>query len=174
MSREVDEAFNWLVLILSTVSGVLVGLPETMEVKKAVALGLVPPLLVLVILWLFSHLTGRTSPKIILKSFAWFYASFMFLTFIFVFAYVTSPLFISFFFRPYTPLVLVGIAMAVFFFVAPFVFYSVAIQPKYRKDHRDSKLLASRLRPALLYILALATYLPLMIYALAGFLVLLL
>lgn len=174
MSREVDEAFNWLVLILSTVSGVLVGLPETMEVKKAVALGLVPPLLVLVVLWLFSHLTGRTSPKIILKSFAWFYTSFMFLTFIFVFAYVTSPLFISLFFRPYTPLVLVGIALAVFFFVAPFVFYSVAIQPKYREDHRDSKLLASRLRPALLYILALATYLPLMIYALAGFLVLLL
>jgi hypothetical protein len=91
----VDEAFNWLVLILSTLSGVLIGLPETMETKKIVALALIPPLLVLVVVWLFSHLTERITSPIILKTYAWFFSSFTFL--VLIFAYVTSPSFVSFF-----------------------------------------------------------------------------
>jgi len=164
VGNQIDDAFNWLVLILSTISGVLTGLPETMEVKKVVALGLIPPLLVLVVVWLFSHLTERTSLQIILKSFAWFYSSFMFLAFVFIFVYVTSPAFISLLFGP------AGLAqtfrvvlyvMVVSYLVTPFLFYAVAIQPKYRQIHKDSRFLASRIQPALLYILAFVTYLVL-------------
>jgi len=174
MGNQIDEAFNWLVLILSTLSGVLTGLPETMEVKKAVALGLLPPLLVLVIVWLFSHLTERRALQIILKSYAWFYSSFMFLTLIFVFVYVTFPPFIYYFFGPRPPFLWGMPVMAVSFFSIPFLFYAIAIQPKYKQIYKDSKFLASRLKPALLYILAIATYLPLMGPSLSSFLRLLL
>jgi len=63
--------------------------------------------------------------------------------------------------------------IVVSYFVMPF-FYVVAIQPKYRQIYKDSKFLASRLKPALLYILAIATYLPLMGPSVSSFLKLLL
>ncbi|MEM2089469.1 MAG: hypothetical protein QXF52_12540 [Thermoproteota archaeon] len=34
-------------------------MPDTVEMKKAVALGLIPPLLMLVAVWLFSHRVER-------------------------------------------------------------------------------------------------------------------
>ena len=162
MESTIDDAFNWLVLILSTISGVLTGLPETMEVKKSVAFSLIPPSLVLVVIWLFSNLTGRTSLQVILKSYAWFYSSFMFLLLMFIFAYVTSPVFVSLFFGPAPPFGWVIVVMAISFFVVPFLFYVIAVQPKYRQIHRDSKFLAGRLQPALLYVMAIMTFILLM------------
>lgn len=158
MGNQIDEAFSRLVLILSALSGVLISLPDTMEVKKTVALGLIPPLLALVVVWLFSHLTERTPLQVILKTYAWFFSSFMFLVLIFVFAYVTSPLFVALFFGGGALFPWVIWIMVVSFFVAPFLFYVIMIQPKYRRIYSDSKFLASRLQPVLLYILALATF----------------
>ena len=42
MGNEIDDAFNWLILIMSTINGLLISLPETIEAKKAVASGLIP------------------------------------------------------------------------------------------------------------------------------------
>lgn len=160
MGNQIDEAFNWLILFLSVVSGALIELPDTAEVKKAVAVGLLSPLLVLVMVWLFSHLTDRVEAEVILKSYAWFFSSFMFLMFITIFGYVAYPEISDFLHQTswlYLPL-------AIFFFVAPLVFYATAIQPKYRRIYKDSSFLRSRLKPALLYFVALLTYLAIQVY----------
>lgn len=43
MSEEIDDAFDWLILVISTISGILIGLPGTTEGKKIVAGWLIPP-----------------------------------------------------------------------------------------------------------------------------------
>jgi len=107
---------------------------------------------------LFSHLTERTSLQTILKSFAWFYSSFLFFTFIFVFVYVTSPSFVSLFFGPAPFAWVVLVVFLPSYFVTPFLFYALAIQPKYRQIYKDLRFLASRIQPALVYVLAFVTY----------------
>ncbi len=169
METEIDKAFDWLVMILSTLTGAIMGLPETMEAKKAVALGLVPPLLVLVVVWLFSHLTARTSLQIVLKSYAWFHSSFLFFSLIHLLFYVASPLYYYLFFHYAGSLTWVPLVVFLpTFIIIPFLFYIKAVQPKYRQIYTDSKFLASRTRPVLVYILSFAIYLLLMLVFLGG------
>jgi len=159
MESEIDKSFDWTVVILGILTGVLTNLPETLEARKAVALVLVPPLLVLVAVWLFSHLTTRTSHQIVLKTYAWFNASFLFLTYINEFFYITSPMYVYLFFRRGGPLN--WVPRWVFlpsFIIMPFLLYTKAVQPKYRQVYTDSKFLAGRTRPALLYILSLTMF----------------
>jgi len=66
------------------------------------------------------------------------------------------------FFGPAPPFGWFIVVMAISFFVVPFLFYVIAVQPKYRQIHRDSKFLAGRLQPALLYVMAIMTFILLM------------
>lgn len=34
MINEIDNAFDWLILVVSTIIGILIGLPATIEAKK--------------------------------------------------------------------------------------------------------------------------------------------
>ena len=81
--EEIDEAFNWLVLILGTMGSSLWGsthlyplptgtLTPKIEIQFMNLLFL--PMIVLVISWLSSHLAQNKDRKIILKSFSWIYA----------------------------------------------------------------------------------------------------
>jgi len=158
MEPEIDKAFDWVVVILGILTGVLTNLPETMEGKKAVALAFVPSLLVLVVVWLFSHLATRTSHKTVLKTYAWFNASFLFLTYINEFFYVASPMYVYLFFRQGGPLTWVPLWVFLpSFIIMPFLLYTKAVQPKYRQVYTDSKFLAGRM-PILLYILSLIIF----------------
>ena len=77
MGDPIDDAFDWLLLIMSTINGILIGLPETIEAKKGVAGALMPPFFVLIVVWLLGHLIKRKHLKAVLKTYAWFYAFFM-------------------------------------------------------------------------------------------------
>ena len=169
METEIDRAFDWLVMIISLLSGALMGLPETTELKKAVALGLVPLVLVLVVVWLFSHLTARTSLQVVLKSYAWFHSSFLFLSFIFLFLSVTSPSFNYLFYHYAGPLnwVVLGVLLPMFL-IMPFLFYIFMVHPKYRQVYADSRLLTSRTRQVSLYILSVVAYTLLMLVLWSG------
>ena len=81
--EEIDEAFNWLVLILGTLAATLIGSvhlfplpspPLTPKIEIQFMNLLFVPLIVLVISWLSSHLIQNKGVRIVLKSFSWIYA----------------------------------------------------------------------------------------------------
>lgn len=84
MANQLDEAFNWLILLLSTIAGALSQYPELYPsppfiIPKAglnIALIriLIFPIVILVMLWLWSLLTKRTDIQVIIKSFSWILA----------------------------------------------------------------------------------------------------
>ena len=79
-----DEAFNWLVLILSIIAGALSQYPELYPsppfitpkagVNIALLRILIFPIIILALLWLWSLLTKRTDIQVIIKSFSWILA----------------------------------------------------------------------------------------------------
>ena len=81
--EEIDEAFNWLVLVLGTMAAALVGSlhlyplpspPLTPKIEIQFMRLLFVPLIVIVISWLGAHLVQNEGIRIVLKSFSWFYA----------------------------------------------------------------------------------------------------
>lgn len=80
--EEIDEAFNWLILILGTLAATLIQsihlYPSpwelTLKVQIQFLILLFVPLIVLVISWLSSHLAQNSEVRIVLKSFSWIYA----------------------------------------------------------------------------------------------------
>jgi len=81
--EEIDEAFNWLVLVLGTMAAALVGSlhlyplpspPLTPKIEIQFMRLLFVPLIVIVISWLGSHLVQNKGIRVVLKSFSWFYA----------------------------------------------------------------------------------------------------
>jgi hypothetical protein len=157
MGDKIDDAFDWLILIMSTMNGVLISLPENLEAKKATAGGVLIPFFVLVMVWLLGHLIKREHIKVILKTFAWFYALLMLGQFGEIFAdqiFGTLRTLNSVFVR-YPPLALLFMA---FMFGWPVVFFDRLVRPAYKEIYKDSRLLSSRKRLALLYIIAYVTF----------------
>ena len=87
--EEIDEAFNWLVLILSTLVGVLFQNPllftspsytpfRVVPTEPTIALirVLLVPLIVLILGWLGSRLIQNKGARIFLKCFSWLLALF--------------------------------------------------------------------------------------------------
>ena len=82
--EEIDEAFNWLVLILGTLAAALIEslhlfpFPPTHTLTPELEIQFVKlyfiPLIVLVISWLSSHLVQNKGIRVVLKSFSWIYA----------------------------------------------------------------------------------------------------
>ena len=160
MSKEIDDAFNWIILILTTISGFLIDLPDTVEVKKLVASGFIVPLLALYAIWFMSYFIRSTNIKLALKTFGWFYATFISMLFVFFFmdvCYGMGPL-ISDLSRRFAPLILV---LFIVFFAAPILFFRLFILPIYRLDYGDSGLLSSAPKQVLLYVFAALTFMGL-------------
>jgi len=158
MGDPIDDAFDWLLLIMSTINGILIGLPETIEAKKGVAGALMPPFFVLIVVWLLGHLIKRKHLKAVLKTYAWFYAFFILLFLGEIFVDQTYGL-IKFLhahvFMVFPPSVILLLA---FWFVGPFVFFERLVLPAYKEIYKDSRLLSTRRRLVSLYILALTTF----------------
>jgi hypothetical protein len=160
MSKEIDDAFNWIILILTTMSGFLIDLPDTSEVKKIVASGFIIPLLALYAIWFMSYFIRSMDVRLALKIFGWFYATFISMLFVFFLmdvCYVLGPL-LSGLSRQFTPLIPVLFTV---FFAAPILFFRFFILLIYRLDHGDSGFLASPPKQVLLYLFAAFTFMGL-------------
>lgn len=160
MSKEIDDAFNWIILILTTISGFLIDLPETAEAKKVVASGFIIPLLALYAIWFMGYFIRSVDARLALKTLGWFYATFVSMLFVFFFmdvSYGMGPL-LSGVARQVAIIIPV---LLIVFFAAPILFFRLFVLPIYRVDHEDSGFLASPLKQVLLYIFAAATFLSL-------------
>ncbi len=140
--EEIDEAFNWLVLILGTLSGALIGSmhlypllspPLTPKIEIQFLKLLFVPLIVLVISWLSSHIIQNKGIRIVLKSFSWLYALLLllidlifFLSVILVSEIRTTPL---------------GVALL----WVPSLVYLGGIRKRYKLIFPDSKFLNSKI-----------------------------
>lgn len=171
MANQLDEAFNWLVLILITASGALSQFPEILyfvlpETQVGVAIWLVRilifPVIVLVLIWLGGYLAKGIEKQTILKSFSWILALimlfylliFMLLSFIFPGGPAEPsgptqenlPLFMILVLSLISPL-----------FLSLLVFHQV-VRPRMREIYPGSKFLASLSQEALIYIAAVLLY----------------
>jgi len=170
MEPEIDKAFDWLVLILAVIAAALCQFPELYPLKpyEIVSLTLVRvlvfPMVVLATVWLWSYLARKMESKIVLKSFAWIYASFILTADIMLLGGTVIPL------RRLagqpspggtgSPLHIIVSLLFLFSppLVVPILFCLFVIRPRFRELYKDSKFLYSLPRQALLYILALITY----------------
>lgn len=164
MINEIDNAFDWLILVVSTIIGILIGLPATIEAKKVVAGWFIPPFFVLVATWLLSHLIRLQRIKVILKIYAWLYAFIIISIFGLMFADILYGFGRTFHTRVVIPFPPLGIALGVFWlFGVPFILFDLLIRPVYKETYKDSKLLNSRKRLILLYVIVIITFLIFMI-----------
>jgi len=155
---KIDDAFDWLILIMSTMNGVLISLHEELAAEKTVAVGVLLPFFELVAVWLLGHLIRRENLKATLKAFSWFYALLMLMLFGEVFADQTFGMMKILhmgLFAPYPPLALMFIALVL---AGPFMFFDRLVRPAYIEIYKDSTLLSSRKRLASLYVLACAVF----------------
>jgi len=170
METEIDKAFDWLVLILAAIAAALCQFPELYPLKPyeiaslTIVRVLVFPMVVLAIVWLWSHLARKMEYKIALKSFAWIYASFMLTAdiMLLLMGTVRIPLAgVQFKPAPGSPLQIVSTLLFAVFppIVFPILFCFFVIRPRFRELYKDSKFLYSLQQQALLYIIALTTYL---------------
>jgi len=169
MGDQIDDAFDWLILIMSTINGIMIGLPETLEARKAVAGALIPPFFVLVVVWLLGHLLKERNSKVILKIYAWLNALFSLVMIGLIFADNVYGI-ISFLhghvFVPFPPITLLWVALIL---VTPFLFFDKLVLPIYKEIYSDSRLLSSRRQLILLYVLACATFVILILPFLSAF-----
>ena len=138
--EEIDEAFNWLVLILGTLAATLVGSmhlfplpspPLTPKIEIQFLKLLFVPLIVLVVSWLSSHLIQNKEIKIVLKSFSWLYALFLLL--------IDLLFFLSVILSEYILGTLIGVALL----WVPSLVYLGVIRKRYKLIFPDSKFLNS-------------------------------
>ena len=138
--EEIDEAFNWLVLILSILTAALMQYPQLypfpfphhlLHPEITIMKLLLLPLSVLVIAWLSSHLIQRQAAKIVLKCFAWIFALFILvMNVVLILAAIVGTHYIS-------VLVIPGFALAM-------VIYLGVIRNRYRQLFPESRFLASK------------------------------
>lgn len=169
MGDNIDGAFDWLILIMSTINGILIGLPETSESKKAIAGALIPPFFVLVVVWLLGHLVKDRNSKVILKVYAWLNALFSLVMIGLIFtdhAYGMMRFLHAHVFAPYPPIALLWMALML---GTPFLFFDRLVLPIYKEIYSDSRLLSSRRQLVLLYVLACATLIILILPFLSAF-----
>jgi len=171
VEKSLDEAFNWLVLILTVIAGALVQIPEEPMAKTIFARSLISPLLVLVGIWLWSYLAEKEEYQVILKSYAWFYASFLFLIYLFMFVFIAAPdIYRILFVRPGGGGAGLGVPLAILgFLIGPFSVYTLGIRPEYRITYKGSRILGSLRLLGLLYASALMTLFPLIMLLIGDF-----
>jgi len=139
--EEIDEAFNWLVLVLGTLSGALMASmhlyplpspPLTPKLEIQFVRLLFVPFIVLVISWLSSHLIQNKGIRIVLKSFSWIYALILLLIDLLFFLSVILVSDIR------------GTPLGVALLWVPSLVYLVLIRKRYKLIFPDSKFLKSK------------------------------
>ncbi len=159
---EVDEAFEWTVLIIGVVSAIMIQYPDyfytltpgpadpSLKASKA----LVIPLVILIIVWLVGKLAISKRVQIYAKVFAWMLViGFAWAN---LYQYLLGLIFASgiHYEVGITNDIAVLSGMVGIFLIDPAVTYFVVV-PRYRESYPDAALLRSKSRFVLTYIIAM-------------------
>jgi len=152
---EVDEAFEWLVVILGVVTAILIQYPEyfytttpgeTAAALKA-ALAVIPPIVIAVIIWLVGKLSERDTVQAVAKIAAWILV--LNITYMNLYSYFLGIVWSVWGTVPGGLLVAGGFVGL--FALAPSVSHFVLI-PRYRRTYPGAALFQGRWRLGLLYV----------------------
>jgi len=172
MDDQLDEAFNWLVLILSTIGGSLSQFPElypfsSPQVELAVLRLMIFPVIVLVFLWLLGLLIRNISYQVVVKAFSWIYASIMLVADLVVLIWAIMPSMFEVLEKIVGPLggpqatllgnIVLGLILSSPLYVS-ILFCLFVIRPRMRETYKDSRFLYSLPKQALLYVAAVLLY----------------
>jgi hypothetical protein len=156
---DVDEAFEWMVLIIGIVSAIMSQYPAyfyTMspgaaEPSLKAAKAIVIPLVITIVIWLVGKLAASKRVQVVAKVVAWMVV--IGVTWVNFYNYLLGLTWASGFHYEATVIndILVMFGM-LFFFLLPAIFtYFVAV-PKYREMYPDSTLLKSKIKFIITYI----------------------
>lgn len=156
---DVDEAFEWLVLIIGIVSAIMSQYPtyfytlspSTVDPSLKAAKAIVPPLIITILIWLVGKLSTSKRVQVLAKIVAWMVV--IGVTWVNVYNYLIGLIWASGF-----PIE-IGITNDIYvtfgilcFFLLPLIFTYFVVAPKYREIYPDSTLLASRFRFIVAYV----------------------
>jgi len=149
--RDVDDAFEWLVLIYGIVNAIIVSYPEYfywgeqygMPVSEVAVKSAVLPLLVTALIWIAGKLATDGRLQVIAKLTAWVFA--LALVWGRVFGYLGGAEFI-----PMSSMWM-GLNMLIILFFIP-VFGYVVVLPRYREMYPDLNLLRSKILFVIVFI----------------------
>jgi hypothetical protein len=150
--EEIDEAFNWLVLILTTLGGSLISYPSLyptfanrLNPEIPVMRVILFPLIALIILWLGSHLIRNKGTKVVLKCSSWLYALSVFtVDLLFLIGGILGVHILQY------GLLWIGLAS-----VIPISIYLKFIRREYESIYPDSQFLKNKYKQALFCVLVI-------------------
>jgi hypothetical protein len=150
---EVDEAFEWMVLIIGIISAIMIQYPAyfyTMSPSAAepslkAAKAIVIPLVITILIWLVGKLAVSKRIQVSAKVVAWMVV--VGVTWVNFYNYMLGLIWASGFHYETTILndVFVSLGMLLFFSLAPVLTYFVIV-PKYREIYPYSALLRSKIK----------------------------
>jgi hypothetical protein len=169
MTSQLDEAFNWLVLILSTIASALSQFPDLYPFKpeKGVSLALlrlvVFPVVVLAFTWLWSQLAREGETKVVVKSLSWILASIILMADLMLLIFSAASPYYTTSGGYYGPPTIVSIGLTLLLLSSPLILPIPlclrVIRPRMREIYKDSKFLYSLPKQILLYIATALLYL---------------
>lgn len=158
IKTDVDEAFEWLVLIIGIVSAIMSQYPTyfyTMspgvaEPSLKAAKAIVIPLVITIFIWLIGKLAISEPVQVLAKIVAWMVV--VSITLYNFYNYILGLIWASGFHYETTILddVFVSLGIILFFLLAPIFTYFVVV-PKYRQIYPDSNLLRSKIKFIITY-----------------------
>jgi hypothetical protein len=162
VKSEVDEAFEWTVLIIAVVSAIMIQYPDyfytltpgpadpSLKASKA----LVIPLVLLIIIWLIAKLAISRRVQVFSKVFAWMLV--IGFTWANLYQYMLGLIYASgiHYEIGITNDIAVLSGMIGIFLIDPAVTYFVIV-PRYRESYPDSTLLRSKTKFIITYIIAM-------------------
>ncbi len=137
--NDVDEAFEWLIVIVGIVSAILSQYPEYFYTITPIpdrpaslkaAIGIVPPLVVVVVVWLVGKLAGRDAVQSTAKITAWLMT--VDVTWANLYSYFLGIVWSAWGITPTSPMIMFGM-LGVFVLSPAFVYFVVV--PKYRATY---------------------------------------
>jgi len=163
MATYLDESFNWLVVLLGTISATLCQFPELLPLFREgiegvtlVVRSLVFPLLVLVVLWLAGSLAREPGSQVVLKGLSWIYAFIILASDIVLLLFGTVPTLRSALGRGQLGILQTTLPLQL---AIPIPLALFVIRPRMREVYKDSTFLYSLLKQAIVYLLAVTLYL---------------
>lgn len=158
-SANVDDAFEWFVLLVAIVSAIMSQYPEYFYYQSQqgrapsllAAAVIVPPLVITIMIWLVGKLASNRGTQAVARVIAWMFVMGT------TWANLTSYM-IGIVWAIITPVprllddIMIGSSMIGFFLVPPFFTY-LAVVPRYRELYPESAFLRSRLRFLIAFIL---------------------
>jgi len=159
VANYLDEAFNWLVVLLGAVAAAMSQFPERvpflLQGSLAVVRIFVFPFVILVILWLAGSLARETGSRVVLKALSWIYASAILAIDFVALLFGSVPIVqeMSRIVMPVYQFFVLTPGLAILF---PLIFYIFLVRPRMRELYKDSRIFHSFSKQALLYIVAIA------------------